>query len=40
MEYTILLVEDDSFIRDSIVKLLQQENYKALACSSLAEARS
>ena len=40
MEYTILLVEDDSFIRDSIVKLLQQENYKALACSSLAEART
>lgn len=39
MAHTILLVEDDSFIRDSIVTLLQQENYKTIACSNLAEAR-
>ena len=39
MEKTILLVEDDVFIRNNVCSLLQQEGYHTAACSSLEEAR-
>ena len=40
MNNTILLVEDDDFIRDSMNSLLQQEGYDMVACSCLEDARS
>lgn len=40
MEKTILLVEDDIFIRNNVCSLLQQEGYHTAACSSLEEART
>ena len=40
MEKTILLVEDDVFIRNNVCSLLQQEGYHTAACSSLEEART
>lgn len=39
MKNTILLVEDDDFIRDSMSRLLQQEGYDMVACSCLEDAR-
>lgn len=40
MEETILLVEDDAFIRNNVCGLLRQEGYGTEACSSLEEART
>ena len=40
MNKTILLVEDDEFIRGSACSLLQQEGYRTAACSCLEEARA
>ena len=40
MKKTILLVEDDEFIRSSVSELLLQEGYQTTACSCLEEARA
>ena len=40
MGKTILLVEDDEFIRGNVCSLLQQEGYQTAACSCLEEARA
>ena len=39
MPETILLVEDDEFIRDSVSRLLSGEGYAVTACADLRQAR-
>ena len=36
----ILIVEDDTFLRDGLMELLERENYQPVAADSLQSARS